>query len=106
MVQQKQNGQNSEDVQGINIWYNTNILKESKPFLYSHYIKKRNIFIGDLLDDEENVLIMVTFKRKYDVQTTFLYYASLVKAVKVFTRTLNDNFNTLGVVNIPIILFK
>ena len=40
LVQQKQNVQNSEDIQGINIWYNTNILKESKPFLYCQYIKQ------------------------------------------------------------------
>ena len=46
LVQQKQNVQNSEDIQGINIWYNTNILKESKPFLYCQYIKKELFLSG------------------------------------------------------------
>ena len=69
LVQQKQNVRNAEDILGIYIWYNTKLLKENKPFLYSHYIKKGIIFIGYFLDDEGNILNLVTFKRKYDVQT-------------------------------------
>ena len=106
LVQQKQNVQNAEAIQGVNIWYNTKILKESKPFLYCQYIKKGIIFIGDLLDDEGNILNLVTFKRKCDMQTNFLNYASLVKAVEVFLSTLNNSNNTLGVVNRPILPFK
>ena len=100
-----QNVQNAEDIQGINIWYNTQLLKESKPFLYSHYIKKEIVFIGDLLDDEGTILNLVTYTRKYDVQTNFLNYASL-NAVNVFLHTLNNSSNTLGEVNILILPFK
>ena len=71
LVEQTQNVQNTEDIERINIRYNTKILKESKPFLHSHYIKKGIVFIGDLLDDEGNILNLVTFKRKYDVKPIF-----------------------------------
>ena len=40
------------------------------------------------------------------MQTNFLNYASVVNAVKVFLRTLNNSNNTLGVVNRPILPFK
>ena len=70
----------TEDILGQNIWYNSKILKDRKPFLYSNYMKKGIIFIYDLFDNEGNILTFETYRNKYEIKTNFLHYASLVNA--------------------------
>ena len=70
----------TEDIQGQNIWYNSRILKDRKPFLYSNYMNFL-IFIYGLLDNEGNIQTFETYRNKYQIKTN-LHYASLVNAIK------------------------
>ena len=107
LLQQKQILTSTEDIQGLNIWYNSKILKDNKPFSYNNYIRKGIIFINDLLDDEGNFLTFQIFREKYDIKTNFLNYASLVKAVKAFLNSLdNINNKTFITLQTPILPFK
>ena len=58
----------TEDIIGQNIWYNSKIPKDRKPFLYSNYMKQGIIFIYDLLDNEGNILTFETFRNKYQIK--------------------------------------
>ena len=57
---------NTGDIQGLNIWYNTKILKDNKPDN-----KKVIIFIHDLLNKEGHVLSFETFENKYDIKISY-----------------------------------
>ena len=61
----------TEDILGQNIWYNSKILKDRKPFLYSNYKQQGIIFIYDLLDNEGNILTFETFRNKYQIKNKF-----------------------------------
>ena len=83
LMQEKLNIENDKDVQGLNIWYNTKILKHNRPFLYTSYIEKGIVFINDLLDERGKILDFQSFKNRYNLETNFLNYLSLVNAEKI-----------------------
>ena len=62
LIQEKLNIENDKDVQVLNIWYNTKILKHNKLFLYISYVKKGIVFINDLLDESGKILDFPSFK--------------------------------------------
>ena len=49
-LQKYQNPQSVDDVQCINIWNNSKICIDNKPFIYKNYINNGIIFINDLLN--------------------------------------------------------
>ena len=53
LMQEKLNIENDEDVQGLNTWYNTKILKHNRPFLNTSYIEKGIVFINVLMNNVE-----------------------------------------------------
>jgi hypothetical protein len=107
LVQKNQKLQNTEDIQGLNIWYNTNILLNNKPFIYKNFINKGVIFISDILDEEGDFLTFESFTNKYNINTHFLNYASLINAVKAFVHTQTSLTVTEFItIKIPILPFK
>ena len=47
-VQQKLKPHNVDEILGINIWHNSNIVIGSKVFVYKKYVEKGILFINDL----------------------------------------------------------
>ena len=93
-MQEKLNIENDKDVQGLNIWYNTKILKHNRPFLNTSYIEKGIVFINDLLDEHGKILDFQSFKNRYNSETNFLNYLSLVNAVKAFLCSFKNSNKT------------
>ena len=89
-IQQKQHPQNVDDILGVNIWYNSKICIDRKPFLYKKYLKIGIIFIGDLLNEQGDFHNYEEFIAKYHISTNFLQYASLINATKSFIHNLNN----------------
>ena len=89
-LQQSQHPQNINDILGINIWYNSKICIDKKPFLYQKYLKAGIIFIGDLLNEQGDFLTYEQFITKHNITTHFLQYASLINATKSFIKNLNN----------------
>ena len=79
--------------------------KRQNTFLYSNYMKKGIIFVYDMFDNERNILIFETFRNKYQIKTYFLYYASLVNAIKSLSSTVTIN-ETPTHIQTPVLPFK
>ena len=95
----------TKDILGQNIWYNSKILNDRKPFLYYNY-KKGIIFIYDLLDNEGNILTFETFRNKDQIKTIFLHYASLVNALKSLLSSTVTIYETPTHIQTPVLPFK
>ena len=86
----------TEYIQGQNVWYNTKILFNNKPFLYKKFIKKRIIFIRDMLDDEGNLLGFEYFIHKYNINTNVIKLCIVDECCKnIFTYTIQFHYNSV-----------
>lgn len=66
------------------LFRNPNILIAGKVFLYQKWIRKNVYCVGNLIDDQGQLLSLNDFLLKYDIQENFLTYAGVVNAVKKF----------------------
>ena len=62
-----------------------------KTLCYYHWVKNGVDFVGDLLDDNGNILTLDDFKLKYKVNTNFLEFGGLIAAIKKYFPNLFDS---------------
>lgn len=86
ILQKKEIPKNFEDMASVNIFYNSNIRKDFKPIIYTKYIEKNITMIHDLMDVHGNLLKYENFIARYDVDSNFLEYNSLISSVKSYQK--------------------
>ena len=83
MILEKKLPIDSNDMYNTSLWYNTRILVDKKPIVYKNYIGKGILLVKDLFDDQCNLMSQEEFSQKYNINTNFLEYNSLLRAVKL-----------------------
>jgi len=74
----------TSDIYNSSLWYNSRITIGKKSIIYKNYIGKGVLIVKDILDDQSNPMSYEEFRQKYNINTNFLEYNSLLKAVKCY----------------------
>ena len=70
------------------ICYNSLIRIDGNPFLYKNWMKAGVSSVQDILDCNTNFLSYTTFKERYNINTTFINYLSVISAIKATRKPL------------------
>ena len=84
----------TNDVYNSSLWYNTKITVGRRSVAYKNYIDKGILLIKDVLDEQGNLMSYDEFRQKYVINTNFLEYNSLLRAIKSYMHKY-DNQETL-----------
>ena len=68
------------------IWHNSLIRIDNKPFFYKPWFKAGVKEVRHLLDADQNFMSYTTFKAKYKIQTNYLEYYKVVSVLKSFRK--------------------
>ena len=75
------------------IWHNSMITIDNRPFFYKPWFKAGVKEVKDLLDADQNFMSYTTFMAKYKIQTNYLEYYKVLSALKHFRKTCLSNLN-------------
>ena len=75
------------------IWHNSLIRIENRPFFYKSWFNAGVKEIRDLLDAEQNFISYNAFTAQYNFKTSYLEYYKVVSALKHFRKKCSSNLN-------------
>ena len=75
-----------EEIINVPIWHNSLLKINGSSFFLKKYYEKGILFIGDILKDNGEFLSFENLIQKYNVQTNFLQYRSLISCIKCLFR--------------------
>ena len=75
------------------IWHNSLIRIENRPFFYKSWFNAGVKEIRDLLDAEQNFISYNAFTAQYNFKTNYLEYYKVVSALKHFRKKCSSNLN-------------
>ena len=75
------------------IWHNSLIRIENRPFFYKSWFYEGVKEIRDLLDAEQNFISYNAFTAQYNFKTNYLEYYKVVSALKHFRKKCSSNLN-------------
>ena len=68
------------------IWHNSMIRIDNRPFFYKSWFKAGVKEVKDLLDADQSFMSYTTFMAKYKIQTNYLEYYKVLSALKHFRK--------------------
>ena len=75
------------------IWHNSLIRIENRPFFYKSWFNAGVKEIRDLLDAEQNFISYNSFTAQYNIKTNYLEYYKVVSVLKHFRKKCSSNLN-------------
>ena len=81
------------DFFSIQIWHNSLIRIENRPFFYKSWLNAVVKEIRDLLDAQQNFISYNTFTAQYNIKNNYLEYYKVVSALKLFRKKCSSNLN-------------
>ena len=75
------------------IWHNSLIRIENRPFFYKSWFNAGVKEIRDLLDAEQNFISYNAFTAQYNFKTNYIEYYKVVSALKHFRKKCSSNLN-------------
>ena len=75
---------NTKNIALSKLWFNNNIQIDKKSVFYQQYAANSIFYINDLLENNHSFYTYNSFITKFNINTNFLEFASLINAVKSF----------------------
>jgi exonuclease III len=80
------------DIRCETLWFNSNILRNKEPMFIEEWYRKGILFIGDILDNNNQILLPDDLEVKYDLsKNNFLQHYSLRKSLPPEWRRILEN---------------
>ena len=91
-----------EQLKAHNLWQNSLIRVGNRPIHYRSWSSKGVTTVGHLMKDENNFLSFSDFTDRYNIETNFLTFQSVLSAVKALRKSNAANFHNGNAIHEPI----